>query len=392
MSVPRSSASSSSRPTSAAPPVRSTATRARARSASQTGTGLDFPFASTGGASSILDGALGRAEGRLVDQDAHRRRGCALQPRCSVDDIARSHSLACLGPGVERDQRFAGRDPDADLELALLGELVPDRERRSDRTLGVVLVRDRRAEDGHDRVADELLDGASEALELRAHLRVVGLEQAAHILRIHALGACREADEVAEEAGDDLALLARAAPALQRGRALRAEACVFRVLAAAARADLHERRIGGGAWPALVLAPERDPLTRIPLTRQTPEAARFAVCRGRAWPAPTMPAMSPQRRTALISVGAACLLIAIKLAAGLASGSLGLLAEAAHSGTDLAAALLTFFAVSVAVRPADTGHPWGHGKAEHLAALAEAAFLILISGVIAGRRSHASPA
>jgi divalent metal cation (Fe/Co/Zn/Cd) transporter len=47
--------------------------------------------------------------------------------------------------------------------------------------------------------------------------------------------------------------------------------------------------------------------------------------------------MSPQRRTALVSVGAACLLVAIKLAAGLASSSLGLLAEAAHSGTDLAA-------------------------------------------------------
>ena len=94
--------------------------------------------------------------------------------------------------------------------------------------------------------------------------------------------------------------------------------------------------------------------------------------------------MSPQRRTALVSVGAACLLIVIKLVAGVASSSLGLLAEAAHSGTDLAAALLTFFAVSVAVRPADTGHPWGHGKAEHLAALAEAAFLILVSVVIAG--------
>jgi divalent metal cation (Fe/Co/Zn/Cd) transporter len=67
--------------------------------------------------------------------------------------------------------------------------------------------------------------------------------------------------------------------------------------------------------------------------------------------------MSPQRRTALVSVGAACLLVAIKLVAGLGSSSLGLLAEAAHSGTDLAAALLTFFAVSVAVRPADRGHP-----------------------------------
>ena len=89
--------------------------------------------------------------------------------------------------------------------------------------------------------------------------------------------------------------------------------------------------------------------------------------------------MSPQRRTALVSVGAACLLVAIKLVAGIASSSLGLLAEAAHSGTDLAAALLTFFAVSVAVRPADRGHPWGHGKAQNLAALGEAGFLILVS-------------
>jgi cation diffusion facilitator family transporter len=100
-------------------------------------------------------------------------------------------------------------------------------------------------------------------------------------------------------------------------------------------------------------------------------------------PVPTIAAMSPQRRIALVSVGAACLLIAIKLAAGLASGSLGLLAEAAHSGTDLAAALLTFFAVSVAVRPADRGHPFGHAKAQNLAALAEAAFLIGVSLVIA---------
>ncbi len=93
--------------------------------------------------------------------------------------------------------------------------------------------------------------------------------------------------------------------------------------------------------------------------------------------------MSPQRRTALVSVGAACLLVAIKLVAGLASSSLGLLAEAAHSGTDLAAALLTFFAVSVAVRPADRGHPYGHGKAQNLAALAESGFLVAISILIA---------
>jgi len=95
--------------------------------------------------------------------------------------------------------------------------------------------------------------------------------------------------------------------------------------------------------------------------------------------------VSPQRRIALASVVAACLLIAVKLAAGLASGSLGLLSEAVHSGTDLVAALLTFFALGVAGRPADTGHPYGHGKAEHLSALAEAAILVLASLFIAWR-------
>ncbi len=89
--------------------------------------------------------------------------------------------------------------------------------------------------------------------------------------------------------------------------------------------------------------------------------------------------MSPQRRTALVSVFAAVVLIALKLGAGLASGSLGLVSEAIHSGTDLVAALLTFFAVGVAGRPADSGHPYGHGKAEHLAALAEATILVLAS-------------
>ena len=89
--------------------------------------------------------------------------------------------------------------------------------------------------------------------------------------------------------------------------------------------------------------------------------------------------MSPQRRTALASVVAATVLIAIKLVTGLAAGSLGLVADAAHSGTDLVAALLTFFAVGVATKPADAGHLYGHGKAEHLAALAEAGFLVLVS-------------
>src|SRR5205809_7258968 len=95
--------------------------------------------------------------------------------------------------------------------------------------------------------------------------------------------------------------------------------------------------------------------------------------------------VDPQRRTALVSVGAAVALIALKLGAGLPSHSLGLISEALHSGTDLVAALLTFFAVGVAVRPADPGAQYGHGKAEPLSALAEGAILVVASLVIAGR-------
>ncbi|MGZ4335514.1 MAG: cation diffusion facilitator family transporter, partial [Gaiellaceae bacterium] len=89
--------------------------------------------------------------------------------------------------------------------------------------------------------------------------------------------------------------------------------------------------------------------------------------------------MTPQRRTALISVAAACALLALKLTAGIASGSLGLVSEALHSGTDLVAALLTFFAIGVSGRPADAQHQYGHGKVEHLAALFEASVLGLVS-------------
>jgi len=93
--------------------------------------------------------------------------------------------------------------------------------------------------------------------------------------------------------------------------------------------------------------------------------------------------MTPQRRTALFSIVAALVLIGLKVGTGIATGSLGLFSEAAHSGTDLVAALLTFVAVGVAVRPADRGHAYGHGKAEHLAALAEAAILVGVSLAIA---------
>src|SRR5215218_10762913 len=95
--------------------------------------------------------------------------------------------------------------------------------------------------------------------------------------------------------------------------------------------------------------------------------------------------MNPQRRTALVSVAAAGALVALKLVTGLATHSLGLISEALHSGTDLVAALMTFFAIGVALRPPDRTHAYGHGKAEHLAALAEAGFVVVASVFISWR-------
>src|SRR5215469_11770338 len=79
---------------------------------------------------------------------------------------------------------------------------------------------------------------------------------------------------------------------------------------------------------------------------------------------------------ALSSVGAAIFLTGLKIVVGLLSGSLGILAEAAHSTLDFAAAIITFFAVRAASKPADRGHAYGHGKVENLSSLVET-FLLL---------------
>jgi cation diffusion facilitator family transporter len=79
---------------------------------------------------------------------------------------------------------------------------------------------------------------------------------------------------------------------------------------------------------------------------------------------------------AMMSVLSAIVLTGLKILVGVLSGSLGILAEAAHSGLDLLAALVTYFAVSVACRPADRDHPYGHGKVENLSALVETLLLL----------------
>ena len=85
---------------------------------------------------------------------------------------------------------------------------------------------------------------------------------------------------------------------------------------------------------------------------------------------------------ALGSVVVGVILVVAKIVVGLLTGSLGILSEAAHSMFDLAASVFTLLAVRTARKPADTEHPYGHGRAENLAAFTEGILLVLIAGGI----------
>jgi cation diffusion facilitator family transporter len=80
-------------------------------------------------------------------------------------------------------------------------------------------------------------------------------------------------------------------------------------------------------------------------------------------------------RVALHSVAAAAAMALLKLAAGLLSGSLGVLSDAAHSGLDLVGAAFTFLSVRVSGKPADETHSYGHGKIENLSSFVEAGLM-----------------
>src|SRR3954454_11655464 len=82
---------------------------------------------------------------------------------------------------------------------------------------------------------------------------------------------------------------------------------------------------------------------------------------------------SVARNSMLAAVG----MTALKIVVGLATGSLGLMSEAAHSALDLVAAIITFFSVGVSDKPADADHQYGHGKVENFSAFIETGLLLL---------------
>jgi cation diffusion facilitator family transporter len=84
-----------------------------------------------------------------------------------------------------------------------------------------------------------------------------------------------------------------------------------------------------------------------------------------------------KRAVAGHSVLAAIAITALKVVVGVTTGSLGILSEAAHSGLDLVAAIITFFSVKVSDKPADADHQYGHGKVENFSAFIETGLLLL---------------
>jgi cation diffusion facilitator family transporter len=92
--------------------------------------------------------------------------------------------------------------------------------------------------------------------------------------------------------------------------------------------------------------------------------------------------MKEKERVALGSIAASAGLTLAKGVVGVATGSLAILSEAGHSLLDLAATVMTYFAVRISDKPADEEHHYGHGKVESVTALAETALLFLLSGIV----------
>ena len=86
--------------------------------------------------------------------------------------------------------------------------------------------------------------------------------------------------------------------------------------------------------------------------------------------------------TARLSILSNSVLIALKLAVGILSGSVSIISEAIHSFMDLAAAVMAFFSIRIAQRPADPGHPYGHEKVENVSGVIEAVLIFAAAGLI----------
>ena len=203
----------------------------------------------------IVDGFaqdLGRGSARRfvadVDPTGRRKR---LEPSRDVHDVA--HRRVVVGTTDATDDHLAGVDPDPHLDRppeailgAECGQRLLHRQRRPNGAVGVVLVGDRRPEQGEDPVAEDLVDAAAIGLDVLDHPLECAVDQPLDPFGVEMLAEPGEPDDVSEEDGDDASLLAsRGAhlPATERAE-VRSLGELTRT-----RATLHPRRSYGRHAP-----------------------------------------------------------------------------------------------------------------------------------------------
>jgi len=179
-----------------------------------------------------VDGVAYERIGGRSEEDLAGR-GRLLEPRGDVDGVARRERVRPSG----HDLAGVDTDPDVDLDrVAKLGGGANGAER-------VVLVHDRDAEHGHDRVADELLHRSPVTLNRGPCRLEVPRHDGSHRLGVELLAQARRARHVAEEHCHDLPLLARRGGRCERSRAGVTEPRVVGVLAPAFGTDHHRRSL-----------------------------------------------------------------------------------------------------------------------------------------------------
>jgi hypothetical protein len=149
-----------------------------------------------------------RSKRSLVDDDPVRRR-VTLKPRRRVQDIPRRHPLTSEWLRSKAHERLPGRDSDPNLERLLFLRPLANGQRSTNRSLRIVLMSGRSAEQADDSITDELLDRSTVPFNLSTHPPPIRLLYRPNILRIQSFRRGRKVDQVSEQDTDHFPLFTR---------------------------------------------------------------------------------------------------------------------------------------------------------------------------------------
>ena len=157
----------------------------------------------------VADELLGGLVSDGTDEDCARL-GCGLEPRRRIHDVA--HRRVVVAGRHCADEHLAGVDPDAEPDADTVVDIettdgLLHAQRRTHRPLGVVLMGDRRTEQGHDRIANDLVDPSTERGDVVGESGETAVDQVLDLFGIAVLREAGEPDDVGEEHGDNASLV-----------------------------------------------------------------------------------------------------------------------------------------------------------------------------------------